>query len=72
MRPGQVEQVCWQVSPLKDVDGLFNEPLEFYIEKGKHTITFNSEKAQFAIEYIKFYQYKLPEAYEASNDDDLK
>ena len=72
MRPGQVEQVCWQVSPLKDVDGLFNEPLEFYIEKGKHTITFNSEKAQFAIEYIKFYQYKLPEAYKAPSDSDLK
>lgn len=72
MRPGQIEQVCWQVSPLKDVDGLFNEPLEFYIEKGKHTITLNSEKAQFAIEYIKFYQYKLPEAYKAPSDSDLK
>lgn len=72
MRPGQIEQVCWQVSPLKDVDGLFNEPLEFYIEKGKHIITLNSEKAQFAIEYIKFYQYKLPEAYKAPSDSDLK
>ncbi|MBQ9374740.1 MAG: extracellular solute-binding protein [Ruminococcus sp.] len=72
MRPGQVEQVCWQVSPFKDVDGLFNEPLEFFIEKGKHTLTFKSEKAQFAIDYIKFYQYKLPEAYKAPSDSELK
>ncbi|MDO5125055.1 MAG: extracellular solute-binding protein [Ruminococcus sp.] len=72
MRPGQVEEVCWQVSPLKDVDGLFNEPLGFYIEKGKHTITLKSQKAQFAIDYIKFYQYKAPEKYVAPSESDLK
>lgn len=72
MRPGQVEQVCWQVSPLKDVDGLFNEPLEFYITKGKHQITFKSSKAQFAIEYIRFYQYTAPEAYVAPSESDLE
>lgn len=71
MRPGQVEQVCWQVSPLKDTDGLFNDPLEFFFEKGKHKITLTSNKAQFAIEYIKLYQHKQPEAYSAPSDSEL-
>lgn len=72
MRPGQVEQVCWQKSVLKDTDGLFNEPLEFFFEKGKHEITLKSDKAQFALEYIKLYQYKQPEAYVAPSESDLK
>lgn len=71
MRPGQVAQPCWQETPFKDGDGLFNEPLEFYITKGKHTITFESEKAQFAIEKFAFYQYKQPDSYKAPSSGDL-
>lgn len=71
IRPGQVEEVCWQTSPLKDIDGLSNEPLEFYIEKGKHTLTLQSTKAQFALEYIKLYQYKTPDAYVAPSESDI-
>ena len=71
MRPGQVEDVCWQETPIKDIDGLFNEPLEFYMEKGEHKITFKSEKAQFAIEKFSFYQYKEPDAYKAPSDDEM-
>lgn len=71
MRPGQVEKVQWQVSPIKDADGLFNEPLEFYMTKGKHQLTLDSSKAQFAIEYIKLYQYKLPEKYQAPSQSEL-
>ena len=72
IRPGQVEQVCWQVSPLKDTDGLFNEPLQFYFEAGKHQITLVSSKAQFAIEYLRLYQYELPEKYVAPSKSDLE
>ena len=70
-RPGQIEQVCWQVSPLKDNDGLFNEPLEFYFSQGKHEIKIKSSKAQMAIEYIRLYQYELSEAYVAPSESDL-
>ena len=72
VKPGQIEEVCWQVSPLKDGDGLFNEPLEFYMTKGKHKITIESAKAQFALEYMKFYQYKEPAGYVAPSESELK
>ncbi|MGN1113555.1 MAG: extracellular solute-binding protein [Oscillospiraceae bacterium] len=71
VRPGQVEKVAWQESPIEDPDGLFNEPLDFYLTKGKHQFTLQSSKAQFAIEYIKFYQYKSPEAYSQPSQSEL-
>ncbi|WP_295207851.1 extracellular solute-binding protein [Ruminococcus sp.] len=71
IRPGQISTPCWQETPLEDIDGLFNEPLEFYIEAGEHTITFESEKAEVAIEKFEFYQYEAPAAYTAPSDSDL-
>ncbi len=72
IRPGQVEEVCWQTSPLKDIDGLFGEPLEFYIEAGKHTLTIQSSKAQFALEYLKLYQYEAPAPYSETKPTDAE
>lgn len=71
IRPGQISTPCWQETPLEDIDGLFNEPLEFYMEAGEHTITFESEKAEFAIKSFTFYQYEAPAAYTAPSDSDL-
>ncbi len=68
IRPGQIEQVCWQVSPLKDIDGLRNEALGFYIEAGEHKITLQSQKAQFALAYLKLFNEKTPEPYSAPGD----
>lgn len=71
IRPGQISTPCWQETPLEDIDGLFNEPLEFYMEAGEHTITFESEKAEFAVKSFTFYQYEAPAAYTAPSDCDL-
>lgn len=71
IRPGQISTLCWQETPLEDIDGLFNEPLEFYMEAGEHTITFESEKAEFAVKSFTFYQYEAPAAYTAPSDSDL-
>lgn len=71
IRPGQISTPCWQETPLEDIDGLFNEPLEFYMEAGEHTITFESEKAEFAVKSFTFYQYEAPTAYTAPSDSDL-
>lgn len=71
IRPGQISTPCWQETPLEDIDGLFNEPLEFYMEAGEHTITFESEKAEFAVKNFTFYQYEAPAAYTAPSDSDL-
>ena len=70
IRPGQISTPCWQETPLEDIDGLF-KPLEFYMEAGEHTITFESEKAEFAVKSFTFYQYEAPAAYTAPSDSDL-
>lgn len=52
VRPPQIQYGMWQSCWLGDPDGLFSEPLIFYLEKGKHKISFSSEKACFAIESV--------------------
>ena len=54
VRPPQIQKEMWQTGWVEDVDGLFNEPLFFFLEKGAHEIAFSSEKAQFALEYFRF------------------
>ncbi|WP_295152323.1 extracellular solute-binding protein [uncultured Ruminococcus sp.] len=72
MRPGQVEFPMWQMNkPIEDVDGLFNEPLQFYMSAGKHIITLESDKAQFVLGDITVYNYKEPKEYEAPSANDI-
>lgn len=71
IRPGQVEKVMWQKAYLEDVDGLYNGALEFYFTKGSHTITLESTKARFAIEYIKLCRDSVPQPYVAPEDSAL-
>lgn len=54
VRPAQVQKEMWQDHWIGDVDGLFDEPLFFYLEAGSHEIEFSSERAQLAIETITF------------------
>ncbi|MDE6833856.1 MAG: extracellular solute-binding protein [Ruminococcus sp.] len=55
IRSTQVQKEMWKKSDIMDIDGLFSEPLIFYLEKGNHEIKFTSESACFAIEKFKFY-----------------
>lgn len=71
IRPGQVESVRWQKTPLKDIDGLFNEPLAFYFEAGENTITINSDRAAFALEYLKLYNEKELPLYSAPSESEI-
>lgn len=56
VRPAQEQIELWQTTWLGDSDGLFNEPVFFYLEKGTHEIVLSSEKAYFALETIRFAQ----------------
>lgn len=56
VRPSQKQVAKWQECFLADVDGLFNDPLIFYLEKGKHDLTFEIEKGYFALDSFKFCQ----------------
>lgn len=64
IRPSQVQQGMWQVTDIKDVDGLFNDPLIFYLEKGSHTITLNATRADICIEYLKFHNPESVSTYD--------
>ncbi len=63
MRPSQIQKRMWTVSDLKDTDGLHNESLFFCLTKGRHTVTFESEKACIAVEYLKFYNHVSLKSY---------
>ncbi len=61
VRPAQVQKEMWQEKTFGDTDGLFSEPLFFYLEEGSHELTFSSERAEFVIDTIKLFNPgKLP------------
>lgn len=72
IRPPQVEAPMWTSTAFKDGDGLFNDPLRFYLTAGEHTISLKSERASIAIEYIRLYNEKetVP-AYKKPSDGEL-
>ncbi len=71
VRPPQVQASRWVTTMVYDVDGLFNEPLYFSLEEGTHTISFESERASVAIEYIKLCNKGGYEAYVRPSDAEL-
>ncbi len=71
VRPPQVEMPMWTKTAFKDGDGLFNEPLLFNLTAGKHTISLESQRAMFAIEYIRLYNEEESESYSKPSDSEL-
>ena len=55
IRPAQVQKEMWQTVSFGDTDGIFSEPLFFYLENGRHDITFTSERARLAIASFRLY-----------------
>ncbi|MBQ5316490.1 MAG: extracellular solute-binding protein [Oscillospiraceae bacterium] len=70
-RPPQIEDPDWITTTLKDSDGLFNEPLYFELSAGTHEITFSSERAAIAINYVKLCQYEPAQAYTSPSASEL-
>ncbi len=54
VRPSQVQQSIPQETFVQDSDGLFREPLFFYLTKGEHSITFTSDRGDFSLENFTF------------------
>lgn len=71
IRPPQVEAPRWMTEPMKDSDGLFNDPLLFYLTEGKHTISLESGKAMIAIAYIKLFRQEGYKKYVRPSDAEL-
>lgn len=55
VRPTQIQTGIWMNTPLMDIDGLFNDPLIFYLEQGIHEISFVINKGYFALDYFQLY-----------------
>jgi ABC-type glycerol-3-phosphate transport system substrate-binding protein len=67
----QVESPTWLTTSFKDTDGLFNDPLLFYLTKGTHVISLVSEKAAFAIDSLSIYNEKEVPDYVRPSDSEL-
>lgn len=52
VHPSLNQKIMWKNTYLMNTDGIFCDPLIFYLGKGSHTITISSEKAYFALEKI--------------------
>ena len=64
LRPRQIEQPSWQLAPLSDRYGYYDEPYSFYFDKGKQKFTLTSLREPMAIDYIELYQDHALKAYE--------
>ncbi|MBR4200305.1 MAG: extracellular solute-binding protein, partial [Oscillospiraceae bacterium] len=72
VRPSQIESPDWQTKYFYDEDGLFNDPLIFHLEKGRHTFTLTGIKASVGIESLTLCQPEGTAAYQAPSDTELK
>ncbi len=71
VRPGQVEHDMWVTYPIKDKEGLFNNPYFFYLEAGKHTLSVTGIKCNIGIKSLTFKNYDEVPAYEKPSQSDL-
>jgi len=61
--PNEVEVKRWNDYTAVDSTGYVSEPLYFYLEKGTHTITLESEREPVLIESLTFTQSKATKSY---------
>ena len=71
IRPGQIEYDTWIKYPIKDKEGLFNNPYFFYLEKGKHTLTLTGIKCNVGLKTFTFKNYDAVPEYVKPSDSDL-
>ncbi len=57
LRPGQVTYDCWVKYPIKDKEGLYNEPYFFYLEKGQHTLEIEGIRTYAVFHSFTFKNY---------------
>ena len=70
LKPTQVEKDMWVTYPVKDKEGLFNQPYFFNLSAGKHTLTLEGIRTNIALKTITFKNYdELPDYVEPSQGD---
>ena len=64
IRPVQVQKEMQLTTDIKDPDGLYNEPLQFFFEKGSHTIELDIKRGSMKVEYIKLHGMEKHRTYD--------
>ena len=65
IRPGQKTYDCWICYPIKDKEGLYNNPYFFYLEKGEHTLTIEGIRTYGVFHSFTFKNYDELVSYES-------
>lgn len=65
LRPGQVTYDCWVKYPIKDKEGLYNDPYFFYLEKGEHTLEIEGIRTYGVFHSFTFRNYDELPSYES-------
>ena len=65
IHPTLTQEGAWMTRFFEDVDGLFHDPLIFYLTQGEHSLTLTGGKANLAIESLTFCQPDLVPTYES-------
>ena len=74
LRPGQITYDCWVKYPIKDKEGLYNDPYFFYLEKGEHTLEIEGIRTYGVFHSFTFKNYDELVSYESikPTDDEIQ
>lgn len=72
LRPTQAEYDCWVTYPIKDTEGLYNDPYFFYLSEGTHTLTLEGIKMNFVLSSMTFKNYEAVPAYVKPSQTDIE
>ena len=71
LKPTQIEKDMWVTYPVKDKEGLFNEPYFFNLSAGSHKLTIEGIRTNIALKTITFKNYDKPPVYTAPSQGDI-
>lgn len=71
LKPTQKEKDMWVTYPIKDKEGLSNDPYIFYLEKGDHVLTIEGIRMNIALKTITFKNYEALPAYTKPSADQI-
>lgn len=63
-RPSQIAIPGWRKTLLEDTSGMYNEPFQFYLDKGEHTFRLAYMRADMYISSIRLVEPKTIKSYE--------
>lgn len=63
LRPRQKERPVWREAVFKDYEGYYDEPFQFYLSAGSHTIELVSQREPMVIRHLKLFRQEEAKPY---------